>query len=165
MSIMRSKNLNHIGIGEMKVSKDPQENLITFSLGSCLGLTIYDPEVKVGGLIHCMLPLSKTNPQKAEIRPAMFVDTGIPLLFKQCYALGADKERLIIKAAGCGDVIDKLDMFKVGQRNYAMLKKLLWKNKLLIKKESIGGNQSRTIALNMDTGITIMKSRGKEEVL
>ncbi len=151
-----------LGIAEMKVSNDPQEVLVTHSLGSCLGMTIYDPESGVGGMIHCMLPLSKIDPAKAKLKPAMFVDVGIPRLFKDAYGLGAKKGNIITKVAGCGDFMDSQSVFKIGQRNYSILKKLLWKNKIFIGGESVGGTISRTIFLQLETGKTILRCKGEE---
>ena len=84
-----------VGIADMKVSKDVDATLVTHSLGSCIGLAVYDPVAKVGGLLHYMLPESGLDANKAKERPLMFADTGIPLLFKACYNLGAEKKRMI----------------------------------------------------------------------
>ena len=89
-----------IGIADLKVSNNPEDTLVTYSLGSCIGLAVYDPMAKVGGILHYMLPDSSINQERAEKNPAMFANKGIPLLFKQCYSLGADKKRMIIKVAG-----------------------------------------------------------------
>ncbi|MBW2066957.1 MAG: chemotaxis protein CheX [Deltaproteobacteria bacterium] len=78
-----------VGVGDMKLSDDPQTVLVTHSLGSCIGLAIYDPLVRVGGLLHYMLPESSLDRAKARENPYMFGDTGIPLLFKGAYDLGA----------------------------------------------------------------------------
>jgi chemotaxis protein CheD len=150
-----------VGISEYKVSKDPADILTTYSLGSCLGLVIYDPVNQIGGLIHCMLPSSQTDLAKAEVKPAMFVDTGVPLLFQSAYKLGANRDKLIIKAAGCGDMIEINPVFQIGQRNYTMLKKLLWKNRLMITTEAVGGAIPRTLSLRMSDGLVLIKSRGK----
>lgn len=150
-----------VGISEMVVSKNINEIITTYSLGSCLGVTIYDPVAKVGGMIHCMLALSKIDPKKAAEKPAMFVDVGIPLLFKSAYELGAEKKRIKVKAAGCAQLMDPKGTFKIGQRNYTVLKKLMWKNNMMIDGESIGESVSRTMILDMKTGITRIKSMGK----
>ena len=71
-----------VGVGDMKIGR-AGDVLVTHGLGSCLGLMIYDPVVKVGGMLHAMLPLSSINPQKAESNPFMFVDTGVSLFLKQ----------------------------------------------------------------------------------
>jgi len=156
-----SESNNIVGISQMIVSKDINDTIITYSLGSCLGVTIYDPVAKVGGMIHCLLALSKIDLKKAAEKPAMFVDAGIPLLFKSAYALGAEKKRIKVKAAGCAQLMDPKGMFKIGQRNYTVLKKLLWKNNILIEGESIGESVSRTMLLDMKTGVTKVKSMGK----
>ena len=80
-----------VGIGEMIVSADPNEILVTYSLGSCIGVSVYDPEVGVGGLIHCMLPTSKLNPEKAASQPCMFTDKGVVALLHAVIGLGASR--------------------------------------------------------------------------
>lgn len=134
--------------------------IVTHALGSCLGLMVYDPEVCVGGLLHAMLPLSKINPEKAKANPYMFVDTGVPALFKMLYELGGQKQRMIVKAAGCGNPLGKNEMFKIGERNHTVLKKLLWKNNILLEKEDVGGTSSRTVHFDITTGQTVISSNG-----
>lgn len=151
-----------VGISDMKVSKNPDDVLITYSLGSCLGVIIYDPAARVAGLIHNMLPQSKIDIQKAKNSPYMFVDTGIPLLFKEAYKLGAEKKRIVLKAFGCSSLLDDKGLFKIGERNFTVLRKLLWKNNILIDKQDVGGNNSRTISITVSSGRVVMKTGGKE---
>ncbi len=160
---MDSKKI--VGISEMIVTNNTEELLVTYSLGSCLGVTVYDSVAMVGGMIHCMLPLSSVDKNKAGIKPAMFVDTGIPLLFEKMYELGAQKDRILLKAAGCGQIMDPNNRFKIGERNFTILRKLLWKNGVLIKNQDTGGNISRTVTLEMSTGRTFIKSQGTEKEL
>lgn len=154
-----------VGISDMKVSNTKEELLITYSLGSCLGVVIYDPVACVAGLLHSMLPLSKIDPHKAKASPYMFVDTGIPLLFKEAYNLGAEKKRIIVKAAGCSSLLDEKGFFKIGERNFTVLRKLLWKNNILIDTQDVGGNISRTVSISVATGRVVIKSGGKEKEL
>jgi chemotaxis protein CheD len=156
-----------IGIADMKISSRADDVLITYALGSCLGITVYDPVVKVGGLIHIMLPISTVNPAKAVENPLMFVDTGVPELFKACYKLGAKKERLIVKVAGGASLQnnENSDQFQIGKRNFLMLRKLLWKNNVLIKSCDVGENFSRTMSLNIGTGEVVLKINNQEMVL
>jgi chemotaxis protein CheD len=154
-----------VGISEVVVSSNPDEMLITYSLGSCLGVTAHDPVSLVGGLIHCMLPLSNVDGTKARDKPAMFVDSGIPLLFEALYDLGAQKGRIILKAAGCAQIMDPGGHFKIGERNLTVLRKLLWKNNILITSQSIGGNVARTLSLDIGSGKTYVKIQGVEEEL
>lgn len=148
----------------MKTGRDG-DFLITHALGSCLGLAVYDPVAKVGGLLHAMLPLSKINREKARANPYMFVDTGVPVVFKTLYDMGAQKGRLIVKAAGCGNPLGKNEMFKIGERNYTLLKKLLWKNNVLLKAEDVGGTKSRTVRFDVSTGRVTISSAGTESEL
>jgi chemotaxis protein CheD len=154
-----------VGISDMKVSNSPEEVLITYSLGSCLGVIIYDPVARVAGMLHSMLPLSKIDPHKAKISPFMFVDTGKPMLFKEAYRLGAEKKNIIVKAVGCSSLLDEKGFFKIGERNFTVLRKLLWKNNILIEKQDIGGSQSRTASIIIESGAVKIKSRGKEYLL
>ena len=89
-----------VDIADMKVTNQPGDVLVTYALGSCLGIAIHDPLTSVGGLLHVMLPLSTIDPNKAKNNPYMFVDTGVPKLFLAAYQAGAKKERLIVKVAG-----------------------------------------------------------------
>ena len=158
--------MNHVvGISEMKITDQEGDVLVTYSLGSCLGVTIYDPQMHVGGMVHCMLPLSKIDLQKAQKAPAMFVDTAIPALFEAAYRLGAQKKRIILKVAGASRILDEKGTFKIGDRNYATLRKILWRNGVLIAAENVGGNFSRTMYLEIGTGRVTLRSRGENTEL
>jgi chemotaxis protein CheD len=95
-----------IGIGDCKVSKDPDETLITHALGSCIAILIHDPVAGVAGLLHFMLPESSIDIEKACKRPFAYADTGIPLLFQTAYQLGALKPRLRVMATGGAQMLD-----------------------------------------------------------
>jgi len=150
-----------VGVGDMKVSQKRDDRIVTHALGSCLGVVVYDPVPCVGGLLHVMLPLSTINPEKAERNPFMFVDTGFPKLLIECLKSGAQKQRLEIKVAGGANSHDRgeNDLFQIGKRNLIILRKLLWKNGLLLKSYDVGGINSRTMSLEIGTGkVTIMSS-------
>lgn len=153
-----------IVVADMKVGQDA-DVLVTHALGSCLGLMIHDPVARVGGLLHAMLPLSQINPQKAEANPYMFVDTGIPALINAVCGLGGQKSRMIFKAAGCGNPLGKNEMFKIGERNYTVLKELLSENNILLESDDIGGTASRTVHFDLKTGQTQISSNGKKWML
>jgi chemotaxis protein CheD len=149
----------------MKVTNQRSDVIVTYSLGSCVGVTLYDPEACVGAMIHCMLPLSKVDHAKAEVRPFMFVDTGVPRLLQAVFDLGAQRKRLICKVAGGASLLDEKKLFRIGERNYTVLRKILWKNDILIDAEDIGGQKARTMYLYMATGQTTIKSKGIETEL
>lgn len=150
-----------IGIADMKVSDDPDVTLVTYSLGSCIGVAVYDAVARVGGILHYMLPESDVNPVRAKTNPYMFADTGIPMLFKSCYKLGAVKRQMIVKVAGGSQVMDESRVFNIGKRNYAALRKIFWRNNILIDAEDVGGTVNRTMRLNIATGETALKVSGQ----
>lgn len=155
-----------VGIADMKVSRRPEDVLITYALGSCLGVAVHDPLAGVGGLLHLMLPSAQNHAEKARTNPYMFVDTGVPRLFQECYRLGAQKQRLVVKVAGgaaaraAGD-----DSFQIGKNNFLMLRKLFWKNGVLIAAHDVGGSESRTMWLEVGSGVVTLKVRGIETPL
>ncbi len=154
-----------IDIADLQVTDDPRDTLVTYSLGSCIGVAIWDPKVRVGGMLHYMLPESSLSPEKAKEKPAMFADTGIPALFRATYKLGAGKKNIIVKVAGGSQLLDDNGVFNIGKRNYIMLRKLFWKNGILIEGEDVGGSLSRTVRLDVSNGRFTIKSRGTETEL
>lgn len=154
-----------VGISDLVVSADPAASIVTYALGSCIGVTVYDPQVRVGGMLHFMLPTGSINKEKAERNPAMFGDTGVPLLFRSCYELGAKKERLVVCAAGGAEVMADEGHFRIGNRNRTILRKLFWKNGILIAAEDTGGSISRTLTLHLGTGQVTVRSKSTERTL
>ncbi len=154
-----------VGVADMKVSNDPTTTIVTFSLGSCLAVCVYDPAVRVAGLLHIMLPDSALDPAKAQINPFMFADTGIPLLFKEAYRLGAMKTRMEVRLAGASQIMDNSGVFNIGKRNYLAGRKILWKNNVMVKAEDVGGNIHRTVRLDVATGQITLKLPGEERPL
>ena len=151
-----------VGISEMMVSNRPEDVIITYSLGSCIGLVLYEPRLQIGGIIHCMLPLSKIDPARAIERPCMFTDTGVPQLLGALLDMGAEKRNLIAKVAGAASLLDNNGSFNIGERNQVVLRKILWKNQILIQAEETGGSKARTLSLQLDTGLTLLRSGGIE---
>lgn len=155
-----------VGVSDLKVSGRVEDVLITYALGSCIGVAVYDPIVKVGGLLHFMLPDSMIDLKKARKIPEMFADTGIPLLFKSCYKLGAKKKRMIVKVAGGANILDNKNYFRIGKRNITALRKIFWKNNVLMDGEDVGGDHNRTVHFHISTGKIVIKnsSRGVLEL-
>ncbi|PLX51049.1 MAG: chemotaxis protein CheD [Desulfobulbaceae bacterium] len=150
-----------VGISDMKVSKNPKDTLITYSLGSCIGVLLWDPKVKVAGLLHFMLPESKIDPARAKKQPYMFGDTGVPMLFRAAYGLGAAKERLQVYVVGGSQLMDSGGIFNIGVRNYEVVCRLFARNGIKPVKEDIGGSVNRTISIEMATTKIVLKVSGK----
>jgi chemotaxis protein CheD len=153
-----------VGVSDMSVSDDPESTIITYSLGSCIGVTIYDPVVRVGGILHFMLPESELDFEKAKRNPFMFCDTGIPSLFKATYKLGAKKQRMKVVVAGGSQVLDQDGFFNIGKRNIIAAKKMFWRNNVLIDHEDTGGNCNRTVKLDVKSGKVMLKISGVGEI-
>lgn len=151
-----------VGVADLAVSNVPDEVLITYSLGSCIAVIIFDPRARVGGMLHYMLPESSLDPEKAKANPRMFADTGIAMLFKQSYLLGARKENIIVKAVGGAQILDPNGIFNIGKRNYLAMRKIFWRNNILITAEHVGGTVNRTVRLEMDSGRVFLKVGGGE---
>ncbi len=151
-----------VDISDLKVSDRPDDLLVTYALGSCIAVMVHDPVRVAAGMIHYMLPLSETSPEKAKERPAMFADTGIPLLFQSLYALGCQKKDLVVKVAGGGALYDDKGLFSIGKRNYTILRKMFWKAGVIVKAEDVGGAKSRTTRLHVGTGRCTVSSQGQE---
>lgn len=149
-----------VSIADMKISNDPEASLVTYALGSCIGVALYDPIVKVGGLLHFMLPDSRIDPFKAKKCPCMFADTAIPLFFEEFYKWGGIKERLKVKVAGGSKILDEAEFFNIGKKNYLSLRKILQLNNVPISAEDIGGQGNRTITLEVSTGKVFIKISG-----
>ena len=154
-----------VDIAEFVVSKEPEELLTTYALGSCIAVVLHDPVIQAAGMIHYMLPLSSTNPEKAKVKPAMFADTGVPLLFHSLYGLGSKKEDLVVKVAGGGHLYDDHGVFEIGKRNYTVLRRMLWKTNVLVAAEDVGGSKSRTVSIEVCTGRCVVRSAAGEAEL
>jgi chemotaxis protein CheD len=152
-----------VGIGDCQVSSDPASTLVTYALGSCIAVMIHDPGAGVGGLLHFMLPESNLDLVKAEKNPFMFADTGIPLLFRSAYQLGADKKKLIVTVAGGAQMMDIQGTFNIGKRNTLAMRKILWKAGVLVHAEHLGGAVSRTVRLDVDSGKVMLREAGQPE--
>jgi chemotaxis protein CheD len=154
-----------VGMADCRTSQDPEGVLITYALGSCVAVAIHDRVANVGGMLHFMLPESSLDPAKARERPYMFADTGIPMLFREAYRLGAEKRRLVVRLAGGAQVMDDGGVFNIGKRNYLAARKILWKAGVLVQSEEVGGHDSRTVRLEMSTGAFWMRGPGEGDRL
>ena len=156
-----------VGIADMRVSAFPGERLVTYALGSCLGIAVHDPVAGVGGLLHVMLPSSTINQEKARENVFVFVDTGVPALFRACYAAGARKERMVVMVAGGAAAAEERDdRFRIGQQNITALARLLHRNGVMLHAQDVGGVLlSRTLALVVGSGDVVVRSNGREAAL
>ena len=151
-----------VGLAEVAVSQDPNLSLRTCPLGACIGIAIYDPVAKVGGVLHSLLPDSRIDVKRAADRPGMFIDTGLAELLKRALGQGATRENLLIFAAGGAQIIDETTSFNIGKRNHMVMRKILWKAGVMVHHEDVGGTVPRTARLEIGTG-RVFVSFGREQ--
>ncbi len=91
----------------------------------------------------------------------MFADTGMKYMLDRLLALGANKKRLIVKIAGGAQMMNDANTFQIGKRNHAAIRQYLWRNKLFLDGEAVGGTYARTLSMNLLDGIVRVRSNGK----
>lgn len=151
-----------VDISDYQVTDAVDDVLVTYALGSCIAVVVYDPVHKVGGMIHYMLPQSSVAPDKALVKPAMFADTGVPLLFHTMYDRGCSKKQLVVKVVGGSKLYEDNGTFDIGRRNYVIVRQMLWKAGVIISAEDVAGAKSRTTKLYIDSGRVTVRSANEE---
>jgi chemotaxis protein CheD len=159
--------VHRVGIGEYIVSNQIGDVLTTIALGSCVAVCLWEPTARVGGILHFMLPDSRLNGARARLQPGAFADTGIALLFRSAYELGAQKKRCVIRLVGGAEIAaprpeGSESIFDVGRRNVLAARGVLWRNGILVDSELVGGTAARTISMAVGDGRVVIKSDGQK---
>jgi chemotaxis protein CheD len=154
-----------VPIAAMQVSNDPTSVLVTYALGSCVGITLHDQTLSVGGLLHVMLPSSDVHAEAAARRPAMYVDTGLASMLGKLVALGCEQQNLVVKIAGGGQLLSASQQLALGPRNVEAVRAACAAHGLTVAAEDVGGTRSRNLQLHVGTGRVAVTSRGKEKAL
>lgn len=145
----------NLGVGEMGIASETGTALQTIGLGSCVAVIILDPFQKKVGMVHVALPDSLTDPDRARRTPGFFADTAIPALLERMGLLSRTIG-LMAKLAGGASVMDSNGTFNIGKRNVLAIKKLLWKHRIAILGEDIGGTHSRSVIVDVDEGRVVV---------
>jgi chemotaxis protein CheD len=152
-----------VGLGEIKVSRNPQDVLVAFGLGSCVGIGLFDPVVRVGGMLHAVLPKNNNN---NDANSAKFVDTGLRLLLDQVINAGGLKSRLVVRMAGGANILTAPganSTFDIGTRNAETANIALNELGLKLSKVDIGGHTGRTVRLYILDGRMTVRMMGSQE--
>ncbi len=153
-----------VNCSEMKISDNPVETLVAFSIGSGMGVTAHDPVCGIGGMLNFMLPDShRANGINPVQVPYMFADTGIPAFVEALCAQNARPERLKVFIAGGAEILDQIEAFNIGQQNREALKAGLAAYNLRVFYEATGGTSSRTLSLEIGSGFSSIKVIGEGE--
>lgn len=153
-----------VRIGDMKISGDPEARIVTYALGSCIGIAAYDPAHKIGGILHFMLP-EPTSAENGEKRPLAYGSIAIPALFRALYEAGAKKQDLVVKIAGGANMLKARGPFRIGEHNYVFAKNLLEKNGFTIAAADVGNIYGRTLRLRITDGYCSVTNPLHKEVL
>ena len=153
-----------VGLAGLVVSQDPKVALCTLPLGACLGVAIYDPVVKVGGLLHSMLPASSIDPARAASCPAMFLDTGLRALYSRLQQLNATRQNLRVVVAGAAQMLDEHPELNLGKINSDLLSQCLAELGLEIHAKEVGGRTNCSMELAVATGEVRLKYSGQANV-
>ncbi len=148
-----------VGVGEFRVAKGAV--LKTIGLGSCIGIALYDPLVRVGGLAHVMLPRSSNGTK----RSAKYADHAVEMMLEAMERVGVDRDRVVAKMAGGAQIFKHMtmDILKIGDRNIEAIKSVLDDFGVRLVAQDVGGNQGRTVYFFTDDGRMLIKySKGGE---
>ncbi len=154
-----------IGVGDVAASNSTSVTLSTYALGSCVAVVAYDPPAHAGGILHLMLPESAIAPDKAAIQPAMFADTGFPVLLDKLAGLRADARRCKLFLAGGASVMQGTDPFKIGARNIEAVKQHVTQRGLCVVAVALGGVVNRTVHLDINSGLVTVRTPNSVETL
>lgn len=154
----------NVNIAEMKVMQSPAV-LTCLGLGSCVGVALYDPKKKVGGLAHIMLPDSRVVKENSNL--AKFADTAIDWMINEMITQGADRKKIQAKIFGGANMFPELTsqpQLMIGERNIKAVCEKLRHYSIPLLAKDIGGNDGRTIFFETETGLVIVRVlKGKGE--
>lgn len=157
---LASTELIVVGVADLAIAAAAtHRRLVTYALGSCIGLTAYDPIARIGGMLHYMLPQPSRRQVAFEDQPLVYATSGVALLFDRLCAAGARRERFVVCAAGASEIMTESRSLAIGRRNRTMLRKILWKDGVAVAGEDTGGSLARTMSLDLACGTVTVKTR------
>lgn len=159
-----SEKQSVVGIADMKICRGPGK-LITYALGSCIGICFYDPMIRLGGMVHIMLP---NNMESGNSNVFKYADTGIPATLRKMEVFGGVRARMVCKIAGGArmfEVQGNNSIGNIGQRNIETVKRVLAKEGIRVAREDVGLNYARTLLLDAETGTVVVRSFGRKELI
>ncbi|MBI5715595.1 MAG: chemotaxis protein CheD [Chloroflexi bacterium] len=151
-----------VGLGEVKISTDPEAVLVAYGLGSCLGIGMYDSAARIGGMLHAVLP-QRTN---GDTNLSKYVDTGVPEMVKKMLAAGARREHLMVRVAGGANMLLNVTFAKtlnIGERNVAAAQEVFTRAGLNVLGQEVGGSTGRTVRLYVADGRMTVRMMGGRE--
>lgn len=145
-----------IGMAQLLVTRAP-DVIRSSGLGSCIGIMLYDPFSKIGGMAHAMLP--KHRPGRGD-NQAKYVDTAIDAMLNEMISMGCSKENIVAKLAGGAQMFpdSTKDLLVIGAKNVAAAEAYLYSLGITIIAKDVGGNNGRTIEFDCQDGTVSIKT-------
>lgn len=143
---------NRVSIAQTCIERAPVV-LKASGLGSCIAVGIYDPQSRVGGLGHLLLPCCPGDHPVG--RAGKYVDLGISLMVKRLVEAGARREDLVAKIAGGANMFEttyQTLISSIGARNARSARETLARLNIPLVGEELGGNRGRTVEFDLASG-------------
>lgn len=152
-----------VGIADMKLLQGSGV-LVTYALGSCIGLCFHDPRLRLGALLHIMLPL---NMEAGRTHPLKYADTGIKETLRQMEARGASRSRITAKIAGGAKMfeVSGAGLGNIGQRNIESVHTILKRENIHLLAEDVGGTVARTLLFDVGSGQGCIRCYGRKDII
>jgi chemotaxis protein CheD len=155
-----------LGLGERAISRDPEDVLVAYGLGSCLGISMVDPLTRISGLLHAVLPGAANGFPSNDPTSHKFVDSGIENLLAAMLKEGANKNRIIVRVVGGANMLISPGLknsFDIGTRNIETARKTLQYLHLTIAAEEVGGHTGRTVHVYVANSRVTVRVIGEKE--
>jgi chemotaxis protein CheD len=155
-----------VGLGEQVISRDLNDVLVAYGLGSCLGIAMIDPVLRISGLLHAVLPHWTTGMEPMDPASSKYVDSGIERLLSAMVKEGANKHRLVVRMAGGANMLISPGMttsFEIGTRNIESARATFLRLSLTLKAEEVGGNVGRTVRVYVADNRMTIRAIGEKE--
>lgn len=152
-----------VGLGELVISRSPNDVLVAYGLGSCLGIGMYDPLAKIAGLVHAVLPY---HPNGNSQQSPRYVDSGLVSLLVEMLRAGAERNRLIVRMVGGANMLvipGFTQTFNIGSRNVEAAYHTLQMLNLKLTSQEVGGNMGRTLRFYVADGRMTIRTIGNQE--
>lgn len=153
-----------VGIADMKMAQY-EGMLVTYALGSCIGICLYDPGLRLAALVYVMLPLNMETGRRS---PMKYADTGIRETLRQMEARGARRSRMVAKIAGGARMFEVAgggSLGNIGQRNIESVHMTLKREGIKLLREDVGGTVARTLLFDAESGEACIRSYGRPELI
>lgn len=154
-----------VGLGEIKISRDPADALVAYGLGSCVAVGLYDPETRQAGLLHAILP--ERPKENTTDLPGKYVDSGLEAMLSQMRLSHLDPAKIIVRLVGGANMLlsqpGLARTLNIGDRNVAAAQAWLTARHFRIRAQEVGGNTGRTVRLFVAEGRMTVRTIGQPE--